>query len=430
MPSWLRPFDLPLLFILLSAAWGMAVAHDPPVADRRFLWIAAGLLLYRGVSRLPVEVEWRGRRVPALSVTVAAISTAVAAWFLLTHDWTRPVDKVLWLNPLQQLLALRPFTPAWPPIHPNVAGGLLACLLPLHVATLWTHATRPVTRGWRWVGWLTVCISAFALLMSRLRGGWLALALSCAVTTWVAACARWDGGTRRWRVLATGLPLAAGSGVAAAVLIVGTPLLRPDRWLIWTNSWGLAWDYPFTGFGLGGFPMAYSSYALLLHVPYTMHAHNLFLDMWMEQGVVGLAALSWVAWLAMTPSARPDLDSTWVQAARLSWMTTLLLGVVDDVHYGYGGVGALLLFVPVAMLARTELTARSVTRTKGLHDGGGSIQAGDWSASPWSPSSRRGAAPCWYPTARRSHRHVRSWASTAGRPGRSRMRCDGQRWRS
>ena len=65
-------------------------------------------------------------------------------------------------------------------------------------------------------------------------------------------------------------------------------------WLHTAACVALALDYPFTGAGLGSFEMAYSSYVVLLHVGFLQHGHNLFLDVWIEQGIIGLLALTWL----------------------------------------------------------------------------------------------------------------------------------------
>ena len=45
--------------------------------------------------------------------------------------------------------------------------------------------------------------------------------------------------------------------------------------------------------------MVYSSYVLLLHVLYLSHAHNLFLQTAIEQGIPGLLAFIWLTWVGL-----------------------------------------------------------------------------------------------------------------------------------
>ena len=83
-----------------------------------------------------------------------------------------------------------------------------------------------------------------------------------------------------------------------------------SRAQIWRQGLPLIRDYFFTGAGLASFPIVFSIYRLLIHVPFHEHLHNIFLETWYEQGILGLAAMLWGmlvvlrwAWEALTPSA-------------------------------------------------------------------------------------------------------------------------------
>jgi hypothetical protein len=160
----------------------------------------------------------------------------------------------------------------------------------------------------------------------------------------------------------------AGVLIVAAVtsvILFATPLgdrllgLGGDRVNIWRNSAALVGDYPLTGFGLGSFEMAYSSYALLTHVGHTLHAHNLWLDVWLEQSFLGVVALSGLAINAAWP--RPN-SSEWRMAALASLGVLLIHTLFDDPFYGYGGTLIPLIFVPLGLLQRradSAATARA-----------------------------------------------------------------------
>jgi tetratricopeptide (TPR) repeat protein len=51
-------------------------------------------------------------------------------------------------------------------------------------------------------------------------------------------------------------------------------------------------------------------------------------------------------------------------AARLALLVIVFHGFLDDTYYGYGGVGALALFVPAALLARDSAPALTATRPR------------------------------------------------------------------
>jgi hypothetical protein len=168
-----------------------------------------------------------------------------------------------------------------------------------------------------------------------------------------------------------------------------------DRAALYTNVLNLLDDYLFTGSGLGGFMMLYSSYALLAHVGFITHSHNLFFDVIIEQGIVALVALAWM-WLLMfealwrslslrrtsgTRERRRKPEATigsaassasgssdrslryWqvmLGAGMMSLVVLLAHGVIDDPIYGSRAV--VIFFVPlsfgVPILKVAELSSR------------------------------------------------------------------------
>jgi hypothetical protein len=149
-----------------------------------------------------------------------------------------------------------------------------------------------------------------------------------------------------------------GAAIGLALMVatpIGLTLLDAsgDRPNIWRNSLDLASDYPVTGFGLGDFEMTYSTYALLVHVGHTAHAHNLWLDIWLEQGLLGL-----VAWAGLMLNAIwPKPASPWRMAALAALGVMLLHTLADDPFYGYGGAAIPMMFIPLGLLARPHETA-------------------------------------------------------------------------
>jgi hypothetical protein len=313
---------------LISAAWGVWIAFDKPAAWTKFWLIVGGLAIYSLLARVPERIRIRQLgEVPVLKWILGSLPGKVPA-----------------LDPAMRWFA------AWQPnlaglrLNSNVIGGVIAALLPLQIAALLQNRTRRRT----WIGAVLIALSGLGLLMSASRGAWLALAF--VLVAWAARPT-----TSRWR---TALWASAVGAVLAALVLflVLTPLgerllaLRTDRLSVWSNSLDLAGDYAFTGLGLGNFEMAYSSYALLVHVGHTVHAHNLYLDVWLEHGLLGLLALAGLLVTAAWP--RPPSDR-WTIAAHASLAVILLHGLTDDAFYGYGGRGVLLLFVPLAVLARS-----------------------------------------------------------------------------
>jgi tetratricopeptide (TPR) repeat protein len=346
-------FDVPLLLFLLSAVGGVWIAYDKSAAWAKFWFILGGLALYGVLARVPERIRLGKWEMPLLRSVLGALPTLVTVYFMLTNDWSSRIGKVAWLDPVLRWFA------AWQPNSPglqlnsNVVGGVIAALVPLQVLALFESRER--NRVWLRV--FLVGLSAIGLLLSESRGAWLALAVAVGVWGFWKLFSRLtkQRAVNEQQVRVAWIALLAIASLMVVLALGLTPWgnrllgLRSDRLAVWHNSLDLASDYPFTGLGLGNFEMAYSSYVLLVHVPHTGHAHNLFLDIWLEQGLLGLAAFGWM----VVAAARSNDSMFWARSAALVSLSVILLhGLTDDAFYGYGGRAVLLMFVPFALLAR------------------------------------------------------------------------------
>lgn len=92
--------------------------------------------------------------------------------------------------------------------------------------------------------------------------------------------------------------------------------------------------------------MLLSSYALLIDVPFLNHAHNLFLEIWIEQGVIGFIAFLWIVaeyyWYLWTH--RTTLNYISIGGA-IATSLLLVHGLTDAPLYVSRGLP--LLFVPI-----------------------------------------------------------------------------------
>jgi tetratricopeptide (TPR) repeat protein len=305
----------------------------------------------------------RWGKVSLLRVVLGSLPAVIAIYFLLTNDWSYRIGKLSWMDSALRWFAAWQLTLPSLQLNSNVVGGIIAAFMPMQVSALFEGRERNRV----WLAVLLVGLSAFGLFLSESRGAWLALAITAGV--WGAwelfsrLTSQWAINRRQARVVQIAT-LTIVSLVCVLILAL-TPLgnrllgLRTDRLTVWRNSLDLASDYPFTGLGLGNFEMAYSSYVLLVQVPHTAHAHNLFLDIWLEQGLLGLLAFGA---LVLNAIWIHKSISRWRLAALASLTVILLHGLVDDAFYGYGGWAIPLLFLPLAVL--TDPVVLSVTMTR------------------------------------------------------------------
>ena len=331
---------------LATALLGVWAAYDPAAAWAKFALIGGGLIAAMGLA-------WAGRRwgdrlLELLGLACAWLAAGIGAYFLLRADWTSagqgkfPVLQRagVWLQ------THRPALPLPEDINSNVAAGALAILLPLALAGIvmtWRRGTRPAKIAAA-ISCLAVVLAGAALLLTSSRGAWLGVAAAAAA-----------GGLWAWRARRSAAPpgprgaglLLAAAAMGAAGLFwaaVSLPALGQllgsvggvggaamGRAALWRDGLALVADYPFTGSGLGSTMMALSSYVLLLHVGFISHMHNLFLQIAIEQGIVGL-----IAWAALLGAAawrllrsRGGAQSVWVAASLASLTALIVYGMVD-----------------------------------------------------------------------------------------------------
>ena len=205
--------------------------------------------------------------------------------------------------------------------HPNQLAGFLALLVPIG-AVVAVHGSR---RWLRAVAMLVVPLALATVVISYSRGALVGLLALPLLTI---------GNPRTW-------PLVAGAVVAIALTAPGVwrdriadagSLETPEiatRLDIWTAALDAFEQRPLVGWGLDNFDVAYvalerSGRGFLgsgrFDVPPT--AHNLYLNVGAEQGLLGLAALVvlGIAFLRMTSLLRRDPD------ARVRAMGAGLLG--------------------------------------------------------------------------------------------------------
>jgi O-antigen ligase len=233
--------------------------------------------------------------------------------------------------------------------QPNPYAGYLGLTLPL-AGGLVLAAILPA-RGrvaGRWLVWATGCgiLMLVALVMSWSRGAWLGFA--AAVMAMALAVV-----ARRGRIAVL---VAVTVMLAAYILLAGGFSLVPpsieqrfsdfvpylgvtdvrgvevtdanfavlERMAHWQSALSMWTDHPWLGVGIGNYEPVYPSYALPLWPLPLGHAHNYYLNIAAEAGVMGLAAYIFL-WGAA-------LVGAWRAARRASgWYWGVALGVLGVV---------------------------------------------------------------------------------------------------
>jgi len=331
----LAALDLPLAFFLLSAIIGVWPAYDRSTCWKPLAALVAGFLLYGLISRLATSHAWWR----AIATAIVLTGVLLSLYFVTQYDHLGYPEKVGAIGRLGALIGrIIPPAAIWVP-HTNSVATFLEGVLFLAVGLVL------VAERWAWrvAGTVSAGLIGLALLMSASRGAWLAVLVASVL--WVAL---------HWRPARVAV-------IAGAVLVVGlviivivrgditvlgdipivdrtlAPLfIRPDRLDVYRNSVYLIQDFFLTGIGLGEqFPMVLSKYALLIQVPFLTYSHNLYLEVWLQQGLLGAVAWLWLMaalYQAARTHAKPGPDFLY-QATWLGLTAVFVHGISDARQY-------------------------------------------------------------------------------------------------
>ena len=235
--------------------------------------------------------------------------------------------------------------------QPNPYGGYLGLVLPLACGVLlgvgklgyWRLDIRYL------VAILGLATMGTALIMSWSRGAWLGFA--AAFTLMILAYSRRAAILFALVCLLIASVLLLGSFQALPQTIVQRltdflPYLHTldvrgvkltdanyavvERLAHWQAAWGMFSDRPWLGVGIGNYEPVYSAYSLPGWTEPLGHAHNYYLNIAAEAGLIGLAMLSWSrgAWLGFAAAFTLMILAYSRRAAILFALVCLLIASV------------------------------------------------------------------------------------------------------
>ena len=369
------PLDIPILLFLATALVGAWAAYNTTAGLIKLWLVLSAVLLYYALARQPRENLW------LIAASLSGLGALLALYFLLTHNWAaEPADLEL-INRLGMgWMSMRPSLPL-EGFHPNKVGGLLAMLAPFSLALV-LQAWRERNPGLGIFAFSAGLLVFLGLLFTSSRAAWLALvAALCAWLFWVLACSSLS---KRLRLRPAALfGLGAALALVVVFLLVDTrpggvtglvnrlpgPNSAISRMEIYTNTRWLVSDFPFTGGGLASFPGLYSRYVMSVPVFLFGYAHNLFLDLALEQGIIGLLSFVFILggsfWLIIGRESSALLDG----AVLAGLVVMALHGLVDDPLYAERGTPLLFLLpgfaVALALTALPDSQAASLSAGEG-----------------------------------------------------------------
>lgn len=220
-------------------------------------------------------------------------------------------------NPVEPKRALSFF------VHPNFYALFLAPLLALLIPQL---VEKIKDAGWAksWKRILAWLLGGVGLLLSLSRSGWLGL--SAAVVIYIIFVA-----DKKIKQLFPVLLL------AAALLIIYVPALNSrvlspvygdrsasSRLILWNAGWQEIKKSPVLGQSLTGFAHDWDTMNIQLDLDTHNYPHNIFLDVWVETGILGLISFIYLAGLYIFRGIKPALLSLMKRAKNRKTETDLI----------------------------------------------------------------------------------------------------------
>lgn len=350
---------------LLMAAVGVWAAYDTAAALSRFLLFLPGVFFVLIAAPLAARCSLRSGE--EWLVIVANLLALGAALFYFSSRGV--FDRQIW----GQVIPL--------PIMQwsnNQTAQILAITLPFAVYALWLGATQH-RRTIGLIGAFTLVVVLGTLLITGSRGAGIGIVSGVMLVFYllirynVVMC---NVRTFRWRwVVDGGVVLFIGILLALYIAIVVSPSLDArlgisaqggsafSRIALWRETISLIPDYFYTGSGLASTAMVYSTYAYLVHVPYLFHAHNLYLQVALEQGIPGL-----IAWLGLVATTSfyainvlrvADSRQRMLVLTSLASLTALSVHGLFEADLYFSSFAAIIFFAPASALWSATIVYRS-----------------------------------------------------------------------
>jgi O-antigen ligase len=355
--------DWLVALFVLSAGAGLWASYDQAAALDKFLLIVMSVFLFYALRSQPQEnLVW-------VSVGLFGIGVGVSVYFFLTHDFIASPRKLDVVNLIGRwIMRMRPAT-GWQAIHPNYVSGIAAITTPYILYAGWVTIKNAARKA---IPFLLMAsgsgIVLFALFMATSRGVLMAIASAMGVL-FLGLLARSNRiNFRLGRDAIFPIVVFVFLIVVVALLFIGPAQIgggvpnlynfgTGSRAELFSRSAYLIADFPFTGGGLGAFPGLYSRY--MLGVPYynVPNSHNVFLDVFIEQGVIGGISFLALYLAGLWQASRSVVTAESFETNLFGWVTlgTLIIavvhGAVDDYLYYEKGTILSLALIGVSLSA-------------------------------------------------------------------------------
>ena len=347
-------FDWPIAVFLLTVWIGYWASYDKAAAWNKAWLIVLAVLLYYALSAQPRQnLIW-------VSISFFLVAISVSVFFFLTHDFSQTPGRLAlwWLETRPQY--------GWRAIYHSYISGVLVITMLVASYGIWQIRTFLLSRhsvllSLLFLSGLGIVIGAFLLTSSR--GIWLALAAALGI--WILWKVITSSRFSAIRMLKSIFPFIILIYLAMMIFFVyigpGGPDYSSEQNVYGSNTRSELFlrgvfvleDVPILGGGLNSFPGLYSQYMLGIPIFYFSNSYNLFLDVAIEQGMVGGLILILLYFGSVWCLSKTIVTTQSAEIRSFSWLSlfTLVVVIIHGMLYDYlyNGMGVILLLFPVGV---------------------------------------------------------------------------------
>jgi O-antigen ligase len=282
------PLFLPMgvfgLLIISQLALGSAYWHD--TESKALLYLCYGQLCF-----LAGQALLRGSQARSLAVIFSVYGAALAAFALIYSLSSN--DKLYWIR--------QPRNGGWiygPYVNHNHYAGLIEMLVPIPLVLALTRLASPRTRS---AAAAAAALMVGTIFLSGSRGGMLAIVAELAILAILLVKQKRGLSTAIlvgvFLALVVGLlAWVGGDAVVKRWASVGSshPDISVDMRLnIDRDAFRMFLKKPVLGWGLGTFPVVYPQFRTFYTNFFVNEAHNDYLQLLVEMGVLGFGTMLW-----------------------------------------------------------------------------------------------------------------------------------------
>lgn len=330
-----NPMNTFVVFFIIALLWGCINSFSfAASASQAAVHISFILFYFIVVNTIRTRQQWT-----ALIKLFLLSAFAVAAYGVL-QNFTGVSSTESWLDEeMFEDIKVRVYSFF---NNPNVLGEFLVMTIPLTAAVIWGNMREEHKALF---GFVLLSMVA-CMIFTWSRGAWLGVFLACALF-FVIMDKRWVFvGVIALLVLPILLVLSGNTAILERLISVGntSDSSTAYRVAIWQAAIKMIRDFWISGIGIGSeaFKMVYPVYSLS-GADFALHSHNLYLQVWVESGIIGISALLAMTLMfvkqvfssAVISARKTDSGAKIVIALGAGFLGFMFQGLTDYVWYNY-----------------------------------------------------------------------------------------------